>query len=147
MNRDYVEMLSALSDADAEYLVVGAYAMAVHGRPRATGDLDLWVRPTPENAERVWEALARFGAPLDRLEPEDLTTPELVFQIGVVPNRIDILTSVTGLSFDRSWERRVIVPIEGVEVPVIGREDLIENKKELGRPRDLADVSELEEAG
>lgn len=147
MNRDYVEMLSALSDADAEYLVVGAHAMAVHGRPRATGDLGLWVRPTPENAERVWEALARFGAPLDRLEPEDLTTPELVFQIGVVPNRIEILTSVTGLSFDRSWERRVIVPIEGVEVPVIGREDLIENKKELGRPRDLADVSELEEAG
>lgn len=144
MNPDFVEMLSALSDAGAEYLVVGAHAMAVHGRPRATGDLDIWIRPTRENAERVWSALAEFGAPLHDLDVQEFTSRDLVFQIGIAPRRIDLMTSVTGISFDEAWPNRVVVSVGEVEVPVIGREELVRNKRAVGRPRDEADVAELE---
>ena len=145
MSPDFVEMLSALFDAEAEFLVVGAHAVAVHGQPRATGDLDLWIRATPENAARVWRALAHFGAPLDVLREEDLTEPDVVFQIGVSPNRIDLLTSVTELIFEEAWARRTTVEVRSLSIPVLGREDLIRNKRAVGRPRDLADVAELEE--
>ena len=145
MNPDFVEMLSALSDAGAEFLIVGAHALAVHGRPRATGDLDIWIQPTPENASRVWKALAEFGAPMDQIDPDELTRPEMVFQLGVSPNRIDLLTSVTGLEFGGAWARRSTVDLQSLRVPVLGREDLIRNKRAVGRPRDLADVAELEE--
>ncbi|MBI4410670.1 MAG: hypothetical protein HY561_13240 [Gemmatimonadetes bacterium] len=144
MNRDFVEMLSALSAAGAEFLVVGAHALAAHGHPRATGDLDIWVRPTPENAERVWAALEEFGAPLFDLTRADLTTPDLVFQIGLAPNRIDLLTSVSAVVFDQAWSNRLMVDIDNVQVPVIGRNELIQNKRALSRPRDLADLADLE---
>lgn len=145
MNRDFSEMLAALSAAGAEYLVVGAHALAVHGRPRATGDLDLWVRRSPGNAQRVWAALQAFGAPLADLTLQDLNSPDLVYQMGVPPARIDVLTSITGVEFDDAWAARVTVRIEGLEVPVIGRQALIQNKRAVGRPRDVADVAELEE--
>jgi hypothetical protein len=145
MNQDFVEMLAALSDAGADYLVVGAHALAAHGIPRATGDLDIWVRPTPENAARVWAALEAFGAPLHALELQDLYSPEVVFQIGLPPNRIDLLTSISGVAFDDAWRDRIIVTVSGQDVPTIGRDDFIRNKKAVGRPRDLADVAELEE--
>lgn len=144
MNRDFVEMLAALSEAGAEFLVVGAHAVAVHGRPRATGDLDLWVRPTADNAARVWKALAAFGAPLATLTPADFVRPDLVFQIGLPPARIDVLTGISGVAFDEAWPRRVLVTVSGQAVAVLGREDLLKNKKSAGRPRDLADVAELE---
>jgi hypothetical protein len=144
MNPDFVEMLSALRDAGAEYLVVGAHALAAHGRPRATGDLDLWVRPTAENARRVHAALRAFGAPLTDLTVDDLAAPDVVFQIGVEPARIDILTSVSGLEFGDAWPGRARVRIAHLDVPVIGREALIRNKRAAGRPRDLADLAELE---
>jgi hypothetical protein len=147
MNRDFVEMLSALSDAEAEYLIVGAHALAAHGRPRATGDLDIWVRPTPDNADRIWAALQRFGAPLHDLTRDDLHTPDIVFQIGVAPSRIDILTSISGVDFGDAWKNRIVVPVSGIDVPTIGREDLIRNKRAVGRPRDLADIAELEDDG
>jgi len=98
MNRDFAEMLNALSAEGAEVLVVGAYAVAGHGLPRATGDIDLWVRPTPENAARVWRALERFGAPRSRLTPASFTEPDIVYQIGLPPNRIDILTTIDGVA-------------------------------------------------
>jgi len=145
MNRDFVEMLAALSAAGAEYLVVGAHALAVHGRPRATGDLDIWVRPSPANAARVWNALESFGAPLSQLKTDDLESGDLVFQIGVSPARIDLLTGVSGLTFDEAWPGRVQVRIENLDVPVIGRDALIRNKRAAGRPRDLADIAELEQ--
>ena len=145
MNRDFVEMLSALCAAGAEFLIVGAHALAAHGLPRATGDLDLWVRPTPANAERVLAALRTFGAPLFDLEAEDLTRPGTVFQIGMVPCRIDILTSISGVAFDAAWERRMPLRIEGLSVACIGRADLLANKRAAGRPKDLADVATLEE--
>ncbi|MBI1853607.1 MAG: hypothetical protein HYR85_24990 [Planctomycetes bacterium] len=144
MNRDFVEMLSALNEAGAEYLIVGAHAMAAHGRPRATGDLDIWVRPTRENADRVWRALANFGSPLDRLTPNDLASPGTIFQIGVQPSRIDILTHVDGLAFDGAWNGRLSVQIGQLQIPVLGRADLLANKKASGRPKDLADVAWLE---
>jgi len=144
MNRDFLDMLAALRDAGADHLVVGAHAVAVHARPRATGDLDIWVRPTPDNAERVWRALEAFGAPLHLIQPDDLTSDDLVFQIGIAPGRIDLLTSIGSVGFDEAWRNRVSVELEGLVVPVIGREELIRTKKETGRPRDLADVAELE---
>jgi hypothetical protein len=144
MNRDYVEMLSALRDARAEFLVVGAHALAAHGRPRATGDLDIWVRPSSENASRVWNALRVFGAPLESLSVSDLVSPDLVFQIGVAPSRIDIMTGLSGVGFEEAWDSRITVRIAALEIPVIGREALIRNKRAVGRPRDLADVAELE---
>jgi hypothetical protein len=137
-------MLSALSAAGAEYLVVGAHALAVHGRPRATGDLDIWVRASSDNARRVWAALEVFGAPLHELKPEDLTTPDVVFQIGVAPGRIDLLTSITGVEFESAWPHRVEVGVAGLQVPVLGKNDLIRNKRATARPRDLADLAELE---
>src|SRR5437867_7963755 len=107
MNRDFVEMLCALSETGAEFIIVGAHALAAHGHPRATGDLDIWVRPSPENAPRVWQALAKFGAPLGELTLQDLQTPDVVFQIGVVPCRIDLLTSISGVAFEDGWANRL----------------------------------------
>jgi hypothetical protein len=143
MNRDFAEMLSALSAEGVEYLVVGAYALAAHGLPRATGDLDIWVRPTTENAERVLRALRSFGAPLLDLTREDLLRTDTVFQIGVVPGRIDLLTGVTGVGFEEAWASRISVIVEGRQVPVIGFEELLRNKEATGRPQDLADAAWL----
>lgn len=145
MNPDFRDMLSALSGEGVDYLLVGAYAVAVHGVPRATGDLDIWVRPTAENARRVRAALTGFGAPVGDLSERDLVTPETVFQIGVAPNRIDVMTSIDGLTFDDAWASRRIVRIAGLDVPVLSRADLIRNKKATGRPQDLADAARLEE--
>ena len=143
MNRDFVEMLSALSETGVEFLVVGAHAVAVHARPRATGDLDLWVRSTPENAARVVSALTRFGAPLHDITRGDFEAPNRVVQLGVVPNRIDLLTSITGVTFEGAWPRRKNVILEGIAVPILGREDLILNKRATARPQDRADLESL----
>ena len=146
MNRDFEEMLAGLSEAGVDFLVIGAHAVAVYARPRATGDLDIWVRPSPDNAQRVWAALTAFGAPLHELTLADLTSDDLVFQIGLAPNRIDLLTTVAGVNFDQAWPRRSSVQLWGLSVPVIGREDLIKCKRAAGRPQDLADIAELERA-
>jgi hypothetical protein len=145
MNQDFVEMLAALSEAGAEFLIVGAHAMAAYAQPRATGDLDIWVRPSPENASRVWAALTAFGAPLGEITQEDLSTEDVVFQIGIVPNRIDILTSIEAVDFERAWRNRTSLRLMGVDAHLIGRAELIQNKRALGRARDLADVEALEE--
>ncbi len=143
MNRDFAEMLSALSEAGTEFLIVGAHALAAHGVPRATGDLDIWVRPTAENATRVLTALAVFGAPLADLTLDDLTKPDTVFQIGVVPCRIDILTGISGVQFSNAWVRRLVIDVEGIHVAVIGRDDFKANKRASGRPKDLLDLELL----
>ncbi len=146
MNRDFVEILSELFAAGADFLIVGAHALAAHGVPRATGDLDIWVRPTPGNADRVLEALRRFGAPLHDLTRDDLTRTDTVFQIGLPPARVDILAGISGVVFDEAWTRRVIVPIDGVDVPVLSRDDFVANKRAAGRPKDLLDLALLNEA-
>lgn len=144
MNRDFVDMLSALSEAGAEYLVVGAHALAAHGTPRATGDLDIWVRPTSDNAARVWRALMVFGAPLTELSEADLREPDIVFQIGLPPSRVDLLTSISGVEWAQAWEGRISAQISGLEIPVLGRAELIANKRAAGRAKDLADIEALE---
>ncbi len=146
LHRDFADLLLALCDANADFLVVGAYAMSLHGVPRATGDIDVFVRPTLENARRVWEALERFGAPLAAtgLVLEDLTTPGTIYQIGVAPRRIDLLTQISGLTFEQAWADRTALELEGRAVPFIGREALMMNKRASGRPKDLLDVAILE---
>ena len=140
LNPDYRDMLLQLNEEKAEYLIVGAYALAAHGLPRATGDIDLWIRPVAENAEKVWKAIIKFGAPLINLTKEDLATPGIIFQIGVIPRRIDIITSIDGVTFDEAWTERKQLEIEGLTVSVIGRNHLLINKQSTGRKKDLADV-------
>ncbi len=147
LTRDFRDLLQAFIDHEVRFLVVGAYALAIHGHPRATGDLDLWVDPTAENAAHAYAALADFGAPLHDLTRQDLATPGTVFQIGLPPLRIDILTRLTALEFGPSWDRRFAGDFEGVPVPVLGREDFLANKRALGRTRDLADAERLDPAG
>ncbi len=144
MNPDFVALLRELSAADARFLVVGGYAVSLHSRPRATGDLDVWIEPTAVNAARVFRALRAFGAPLEGLAETDLTKSDVVYQIGVPPCRVDVLTSLTGVDFAVAWAERVTCRIAGLEVPFIGRDALVRNKRALGRPRDLADLESLE---
>ena len=144
MNPDFAALLRELSAAEARFMVVGGYAVSFHSRPRATGDIDVWVEPTAANAARVFRALRAFGAPLQGLVEADLAQPEVVYQIGVPPRRIDLLTSLTGLSFDEAWAERTPGLLGGLEVHFLGREALIRNKRALGRARDLADLESLE---
>jgi hypothetical protein len=144
VNPDFVALLRELSAADARHLLVGAYAVTFHSRPRATGDLDIWIARDEQNAQRVFTALQAFGAPLEQLTVADLTTPDLVFQMGVPPRRIDLLTSLTGIEFEEAWPDRVVGKFGELDCAYIGRESLIRNKRALGRPRDLADVDLLE---
>ena len=144
LNRDFKEIISSFNAERVEYLVIGAYAVAAHGLPRATGDLDLWVHRTPANAERVWRALARFGAPLDRLTKADLLTPDVFIQIGVAPGRVDLFTDIAGVSFDEAYPARITVTMAGVDVPALGLDHLLRSKRAAGRPQDLADVARLE---
>jgi hypothetical protein len=143
INSDFADLLQAFNDACVEYVVVGAYAVALHSRPRATGDLDVFVRPSRANAERVYRALASFGAPLERLSVEELMSDDLIFQIGVAPVRIDVITSISGVSFDEAFSGRVSGRLAGIDVSVIGRDELIANKRAAGRPKDLADLEVL----
>ena len=137
-------MLRELSATEAEFLIVGGHAVGVHGFVRATMDFDIWVRPTPENAARAYQAIIRFGAPMHGLTIDDLTTPGLIYQIGVKPERIDILTALSGVDFETAWTRRVEAIVDGNSYDVIGREDLIANKRASGRPLDLIDADKLE---
>jgi hypothetical protein len=145
VNPDFEALLDELNAADARFLVVGAYALAHHARPRATGDLDLLVDPSPDNAVRVHRALGAFGAPISNLTVADLSTPDFVYQIGVPPRRIDILTSLTGVRFDEAWASRVRGNLGRASCDFLGRDALVRNKRALGRPRDLADLEALGE--
>ena len=144
MNQDFQDILSAFCDEGVEFLLVGAYALAVHGLPRATGDLDLWIGTKKENSQRAWRALERFGAPLDQITVEDLSTPDTVFQIGVEPLRIDVMTSIDGVEFDVAWSARIETEVAGITLPVISRAHLAQNKRAAGRPQDVADLARLE---
>ncbi len=145
MLKDQRDLLEELNSQGVEYLVIGGHAVSAHGEPRMTKDLDVWVRSTPENAVAVFRALVRFGAPMQGMTPDDFSgQTNAMFQIGVIPHRIDILQRITAVEFDSAWDRRVEGLVDG-RVPVffIGLEDLIRNKRAAGRPRDLGDVDEL----
>ena len=143
-HRDFEEMLSALSNERVEFLIVGAYAVMAVTEPRYTKDLDVWVRPSRTNARRVYRALEAFGAPLSNLRMRDLECEGIVFQIGVEPVRIDILTRVDGLDFEPAFERATKGKYGRINVALLSVADLIKNKKLVGRPQDLLDVAKLE---
>ncbi len=144
LNPDYKEMLECLSAEKVRFLLVGAYALAVYGYPRATKDIDVFVRASPDNASSLMRALARFGAPLEDISATDFESEGIVFQIGNSPRRIDILTRISGIDFESAWAKRHIVNVESLDVPVISLADLIINKRASGRMQDLADLEKLE---
>jgi hypothetical protein len=146
LNRHFSDLLSEFNAAKVRYLVVGAHVLSFYGRPRTTGDLDLWVDPTPQNADRVFRSLGRFGTPLELVTPADFATPGTVFQVGVAPSRIDVLTSLTGLSLPTAWRNRWSARYGGPRGALISERDFIRNKRAVGRARDLADADEIERA-
>lgn len=146
LNPDFRDIVLALADEHAEFLIVGAYAVSFHGHARTTGDLDLLVRPSPENAARVFRGLVRFGAPAGSLglSEADLAKPDMVVQVGVPPRRIDLLTGISGVDFDAAWQGRVEVSWRGRQVAFLGRGELLRNKRSTGRPKDELDAEALE---
>jgi hypothetical protein len=146
LNSDFRDLLLGFADAGVDFVIVGAHAVGVHGLPRATQDLDVFIRPSRENAERVYRALADFGATLDSVGVtfKDFETPGTVYQIGVPPRRIDILTEISGVTFDEAFEAHGSLDFEGRTIRYIGRGALIRNKEASGRPKDLADVERLQ---
>ncbi len=143
-SRDFLDLLTALNDADAKYLLVGGHAVAFYGHPRATKDFDIWVEASAENAARVVAALRAFGAPLGDLGEADFASPGAGFRMGSPPFRIEILTEISGVVFGDAWRRREEREIDGVVCLLIARDDLLRNKRAAGRPQDLADVDSLE---
>ena len=145
LNDDFRDLLLALADRNVEFLIVGAYALSFHGAPRASGDIDIFVRPSAGNSARVWKALIDFGAPVESagVLQADFEKPDLVYQIGLPPRRIDLLTSISGVTFDDAWNSRVSVELSGRAVYFIGREMFLLNKQAAGRTKDLADAARL----
>jgi len=144
LNSHYKDILLILSEKKVKFLLVGAYAMSVHGYPRSTMDIDILIMPDPANALLVLQALEDFGAPVGDLSAQDLQQEGLIFQIGVAPCRIDILTSIDGLKFEDAYARSDEVKIEGIPIHVLSVPDLIVNKRATGRTKDLADAEMLE---
>ena len=144
LNQDHLDLLRAFVEADVRFLVIGAHAVGYHVQPRATGDLDVWIEPTVDNARRTHDALAAFGAPLHDLSVKDLATPGIVFQMGVAPNRIDVLNEISGVGFTEAWETRSEATVAGMKLPVIGFDCLLANKRAAARPKDAGDIDALE---
>jgi hypothetical protein len=145
LNDDFLDLLSALLDAEVRFLIVGAYAVGVHARPRATKDLDVWVEASVENSCRVIRALKAFGAPIDNLNDDDFATPGTGFMMGAPPNRIDILTEISGITFVEAWPNQVAAGVgRNLRCPFIGLTDLIRNKRAAARDQDLVDAALLE---
>lgn len=144
LNSDYRDMIECLQAEGVEFMLVGGYAVALHGWPRTTLDIDFWILANPQNAEAVMRALRRFGAPLMDLKPEDFHQPGMVFQIGTEPQRIDILSAADGLEYSDAVTRAVSMTVDGLTLKVISLDDLIVNKRSSGRPKDLVDALTLE---
>ena len=136
-------MLSTLLEENVKFLLVGAYALAAHGYPRATGDIDIFIQPDESNAEKVYKALVKFGAPLKNITVQDFSTSGTIFQIGVAPRRIDIINSIDGVTFEDAYNDRVIIEIESLSIPVLSKDDIIKNKNSTGRAKDKVDANTL----
>ena len=136
LNQDYRDMLLCLKEAGVDFIIVGAYALAAHGFPRATGDIDIWVRNSPDNAGRIMAALAKFGAPLADLSEQDFTATDVVVQIGVQPCRIDITTGIDGIDFIEAWDNKVAITVDGLDLYIPSKADLLKNKIASGRDKD-----------
>lgn len=144
LHRDFRELLASFSAHGVEFVLVGAYALALLGAPRYTGDLDLYVRPTEENARRILAALGEFGFGSLGLSAGDFAAPDRVVQLGVPPLRVDLVTSLTGVSWEQVWQSHTEVSLGGTTVPVIARAVFLRNKRAIGRPKDLADAEMIE---
>jgi hypothetical protein len=144
LNRDYKEMLQLLLEEQVDFILVGAYALGAHGYPRATGDIDIWVRTDEINSINIYRALEKFGSPVDQITVNDFAQKGIVFQIGMTPRRIDIITQLDGVSFEEADEDKIIVEVEGLKLPVLSFDKLIKNKLSTGRERDELDVKLLQ---
>lgn len=144
MNTDFKGFIALLNEHAVEYLIVGGYAVGYHGHPRFTQDLDLWVRPEKDNAQKLLKALAEFGFPVDKLSTDDFINPDSVFQMGQPPYRVDILNAIAGLKFANAYKRRIQTVVDGMELSFLSRSDLIKNKRATGRKKDLGDVEHLQ---
>ena len=142
-NEDYRDILQSLSDEDVDFILVGAYALASHGYPRATMDIDIWVRATLDNAEKVYRALSEFGAPMDAVSVSDFSEEGAIFQIGVAPRRIDIITRISGVNYIEASAAADSVEIDGLTIKILSAEHLIRNKLATGRPKDIDDAENL----
>jgi hypothetical protein len=143
LNKDFKEFVELLNSAGVEYLIVGAYALAAHGHPRYTGDIDIWIRRSDDNAARVLEVLEKFGFASLGLKRNDLLKPDSIVQLGYPPARIDLLTSISGVGFEEAFARKVVMEVSGVELPIIGLDEFRANKRATGRAKDLADLESL----
>lgn len=143
LSQDFKELLALFNENKVEYLIVGGYALAIHGHPRYTGDLDIWVLSKTDNAERILKSLHAFGLESLQFQSEDFSTPNQVVQLGNPPLRVDLMTNIDGVDFDEAWKRRKMIELEGLLIPFISKVDLIANKKVTGRYQDLADVEKL----
>ena len=145
LDKDFVEFIECCAGRDVKFLVVGGYALAAHGHPRATKDLDIWLLIEPTNADRLIDALADFGMEALALTRSDFLEPGVIIQLGYPPVRIDLLTTATGVTFEDCWERRMLIEVGSVDAGFISYADLIANKRASGRPQDLVDVEVLEQ--
>ena len=143
LNKDFREFIELLNSNGVEYLIVGAFAVAWHGHPRFTADIDFLIRASSANAGQILNTLTEFGFGSLEISVEDLNRPNQVVQLGAKPNRIDIITSIDGVEFEQAWGRRVIGAIDGISVSIIGLEDLLRNKESTGRSKDAGDAEEL----
>lgn len=143
LNQDYKEMLLILLENKVDFLLVGAYAMAAHGFPRATADLDIFIRVDAKNSQKLYKALIEFGAPMEGIAVKDFENPGTIFQIGVAPRRIDIVNDIDGVTFDESEKDKIIIELEGLKIPVISKQKLIINKRSTGREKDRIDAESL----
>ena len=144
LDKDFREFVELLNSASVEYLIVGGYALAAHGHPRYTGDLDIWIRAAKDNIDKVLAALAKFGFGSLGLKREDFLSPGAIIQLGYPPSRIDLLTSIDGVEFDSSYARKVMMNISGIDLPIIGLDEFRANKRASGRAKDLADLESLD---
>ena len=143
LNEDYKEILQILLSNKAKFLVVGAYAMGAYGYPRATGDFDIWVEATAENSKKIYKSLSDFGTPLSSITEKTFAGKELIFQIGVTPRRIDIITHIDGVTFEEAYKSKIFIKIENLRVPFLSKENLIKNKESTGREKDRLDANYL----
>ena len=143
LNEDYKEMLQILLNNEVKFLVVGAYAMGAYGYPRATGDFDIWIEASPDNSRKIYKALSEFGASLSDITKDTFIKEGIIFQIGVAPRRIDIITHIDGVNFQEAYKSRKSVEIETLPIPFISKENLIKNKQSTGREKDSLDANYL----
>lgn len=142
-NQDFKEIFRLLNAEGVEYVIVGAHAVMFYTEPRYTKDIDILVNPTAANAKKAWNALAKFGAPLKNISEDDLTDKDLIYQIGIEPNRIDIIMSIAGLEFNQAWSNRQISSYDGIPINILSRDDLIRAKRASARSQDILDLERL----